>query len=178
MNNTFFRSNRKKIYYVIITAAIVLTAAVFLKLSPKGRLIVSDAQTGEIYGEFPLNKGDGFSVEFIHSVNKSPLEDFYEIRDDGIYVVKTRYYGFGAGVQTELEDGQKLEMEEDGSMVITGFEHRIEDLQYIVGTVSDHVLRYGKYKADENYVLDVSREISLRQLCGRNSRVRFTYKEK
>ena len=106
--------------------------------------------------------GGEFSVEFIHSVNKSPVEDFYQVRKDGIYVVRTKYYGFGAGVQTELEDGQILTYEDNGSsMVISGIDRRMDDLQYIVGTVSDHVLRIG------------GKEISLRDTCGRNTRVRI-----
>ncbi len=99
---------------------------------------------------------------FVHSVNKSPVSDYYEIRSDGIYVVKTVYYGFGAGVQTELEEGQKLEYGDDGSMIITGFDKRMDNLIYFVGTVSDHTL-----------TLNDGEQISLRDLCGRNAMVRF-----
>ena len=79
-------------------------------------------------------------------------------------MVKTVYYGFGAGVQTELEEGQTLTYGEDGSMIVTGFEKRIEDLVYFVGTVSDHVL-----------TLQDGQEISLRSLCGKSAMVRFRF---
>ena len=102
--------------------------------------MLENTQTGGIIRQFPLEAGDGFAVTFIHSVNKSPVSDFYEVREDGIYVVKTVYYGFGAGVQTELGEGQVLTYGEDGSMIITGFDLRMNDLIYAVGTVSDHVL--------------------------------------
>ena len=77
--------------------------------------------------------------------------------------MKTVYYGFGAGVQTELEEGQKLEYGDDGSMIITGFDRKMDDLIYFVGTVSDHML-----------TLQEGEEISLRDLCGRNAMVRFS----
>ena len=77
--------------------------------------------------------------------------------------MKTVYYGFGAGVQTELEEGQKLEYGDDGSMIITGFDRKMDDLVYFVGTVSDHIL-----------TLEDGEEISLRDLCGRNAMVRFS----
>ena len=105
-----------------------------------------------------------FSIGFIHSVNKSPLTDFYELRDGRIFVEKTIYYGFGAGVQTEIEEGQTLEYGEDGSMIVSGFDREIPDLIYIVGTVSDHILKVNE-----------GPDISLRDLCGRNAMVRFTY---
>ena len=141
----------------------LLMAAAFLLCRGAGTLRLVDPRTGEVYASYPVMRGDGFSVGFIHSVNKSPLTDYYEIRRDGIYVVKTVYYGFGAGVQTELEPGQTLEYGEDGSMIVTGFDQRIPDLIYFVGTVSDHTLTlHGK-------------EISLRDTCGRSAMVRFAY---
>ena len=90
-------------------------------------------------------------MTFIHSVNQYPLTDVYQIRDHKIYVVRTIYNNFGAGVQTELEDGQTLTYDENGEMVISGFDKEI--------TI------HGK-------------EISLRELCGRNSKVEFSCEHK
>ena len=151
----------------IIAAVLILIlavlAAAFAYQHRGGELVLSSADTGRIYARYPVSISDTFSIGFIHSVNKSPVTDYYEIRKDGIYVVKTVYYGFGAGVQTELEEGQKLEYGDDGSMIITGFDRKMDDLVYFVGTVSDHTL-----------TLNDTEEISLRSLCGRNAKVRFS----
>ena len=144
---------------------IIIAAAAFFLFDSSGTLILSNGKTGEIYSTYRLKNGDTFSIGFVHSVNKSPVTDYYELRPDGIYVVKTVYYGFGAGVQTELEDGQKLSYGEDGSMIITGFDRRMDNLIYFVGTVSDHTL-----------TLNEKESISLRDLCGRNAMVRFDWK--
>ena len=152
----------KRIAAVLILVFAVLAAA-FAYQHHGLRLVLSSAKTGKVYARFPVRESDTFSVGFVHSVNKSPVTDYYEIRDDGIYVVKTVYYGFGAGVQTELEEGQKLEYGDDGSMIITGFDRKMDDLIYFVGTVSDHML-----------TLQEGEEISLRDLCGRNAMVRFS----
>lgn len=151
----------KRIAAVLILFIAVLAAA-FVYQRHGGYLVLSSPETGEVYARYPMRVSDTFSIGFIHSVNKSPVTDFYEIREDGIYVVKTVYYGFGAGVQTQLEEGQKLEYGSDGSMVITGFDRKMDDLVYFVGTVSDHTL-----------TLNGTEEISLRDLCGRNAMVRF-----
>ncbi len=141
-------------------------AAAFVFKRQKSYLVLSSVKTGEEYARYPVRISDTFSVGFIHSVNKSPVTDYYEIRSDGIYVVKTVYYDFGAGVQTQIEDGQKLEQGEDGSMIVTGFDKKMEDLIYFVGTVSDHTL-----------TLEDGREISLRDLCGKNAMVRFSLEQ-
>jgi len=147
---------------VVCITAVVAATAFFLRGS--GYLVLTNARTGEEYARYRVHDGDWFSVMFIHSVNKSPLTDFYTLRDGSIYVEKTIYYGFGAGVQTELEEGQTLEYGDDGSMIVSGFDKEIPDLLYIVGTVSDHTL-----------VVNGGEEISLRDLCGRNALVRFAY---
>ena len=125
-------------------------------------LVLRNGDTTEEFARFRVSEGDEFSVRFIHSVNQYPLTDVYEIRDSKIYVVRTIYNNFGAGVQTEIEEGQTLEINENGEMVVSGFNLEMPWLSYIVGTVSDHTLTlHGK-------------EISLRELCGRNSKVAFS----
>nr|WP_243249418.1 DUF1850 domain-containing protein [Anaerotruncus rubiinfantis] len=123
---------------------------------------MQDPDTGRVYARYPVAEGERFSVGFVHSVNKTPLTDIYEIRGGGIYVVETVYYSFGAGVQTELAEGQTLRYGEDGAMIVSGFAQRMDDLQYRVGTVSDHTLTIG------------GRQVSLRALCGKNAAVRFS----
>ena len=129
-----------------------------------GLLVLEDPKEKTRYAEYEMEVGDIFSITFIHSVNKSPVTDFFEIREDGIYGVETVYYNFGAGVPTELEEGQTLTYGEDGSMIISGFNVKLDHLIYRVGTVSDHVL-----------TLEDGSEISLRDLCGRSARVGFRY---
>lgn len=157
----FLRHKKAAALLLVLAAAVALLIAA----SRFRFLVLSSAQTGEVYASYLVHTGDEFSIGFIHSVNKSPLTDYYEIRKDGIYVVKTVYYGFGAGVQTELEEGQTLTYGDDGSMIITGFDRRIDPLIYFVGTVSDHTLR-----------INDGDPVSLRDLCGRNAQVRFTAK--
>ncbi len=49
--------------------------------------------------------------------------DCYEIKHHSIYVEKTIYYNFGAGVQTELEGNETLSYGEDGA-IFSGFDRR------------------------------------------------------
>ena len=158
---------RSSILVAAVVILIMVAAATIFFSSEGGYLVLTNADTGVEYARYPVRDGDTFSVGFIHSVNNSPLTDFYELRDGRIFVVKTIYYNFGAGVQTQIEEGQTLEYGEDGSMIVTGFDREIPDLVYIVGTVSDHILN-----------VNGGEDISLRDMCGRNSFVRFSYKKR
>lgn len=153
----------------VAAAAIVCLAiaAAFVFSWPKGYLVLSNGNTGEEYAHYRLNKGETFSITFIHSVNKSPVTDCYDVAEDGnIWLRRTIYYDFGAGVPFDLNEGESLEYAEDGAMVITGIDREIPDFLIFVGTVSDHTLGISGEK------------ISLRDLCGRNAKVRIRYEER
>ena len=125
------------------------------------RLAVYDRESGKTYRTFEVSEGSEFSVEFIHSVNKSPVIDVFVIRDGKIVSDRTIYSAFGAGVQTEIEEGQTLEYDENGNMVVSGFNIVFPEVKYIVGTVSDHILRIE------------GESISLTELCGKNAHIAF-----
>lgn len=140
----------------------IIAAIVSIALGSGDYLVLRNGDTKEEYARFRMRDGDEFSVTFIHSVNQYPLTDVYQIKDHKVYVIRTIYNNFGAGVQTEIEEGQTLEYGENGEMIVSGFNREMPYLSYIVGTVSDHTLTiHGK-------------EISLRDLCGRNSKVEFS----
>lgn len=148
-----------------IAIIIIAAAAVFLLVCKSGYyLVLTDNKTGKVYAKYKLDDKDTFSITFVHSVNKTPVCDVYEIKNKKIYVIKTIYYGFGAGVQTIIEDGQKLTYGKNKEMIVSGFNTEMKDLNYIVATVSDHTLKIKNKK------------ISLRKLCGRNAHVNFKYK--
>jgi hypothetical protein len=121
-------------------------------------LVIRDAYSKKVYGKWPLNEAGDFAVEFIHSVNKSPVREAYTIEDGLIRLKAVRFSSFGAGMQSELEDGMVLTRDGD-AMLITGFSSVFSGLNYIVGTVSDHLLFINE------------ETISLRGLCGRNAHI-------
>ncbi len=154
----------RKLSTVAAAVMIFITAAAFLPgCSPGGTsLVLSNADSGQVYATYPVENGDTFAVEFIHSVNKSPVCDVYEIREGEIWNTQCIYYGFGAGVEEELGEGETLSYGENGEMIISNIEKKIDNMVIVVGTISDHTL----YLGDET--------ISLRDLCGRSSKVLFS----
>ena len=156
---------KKRVVCLGLTLLLLLSAGLVTALGGQGwYLVLRNADSGQTYGRYPMAEGDWFSVGFVHSVNKSPVTDCYEIKHHSIYVEKTIYYNFGAGVQTELEGNETLSYGADGAMIVSGFDREMPDLTYFVGTVSDHTL-----------IVNDGAEISLRDLCGRSSKARFTY---
>ena len=155
--------NKPKGNAAVAMVVVIIAAACFLISHSGFYLTVRDRDTNKIYSKYRLDDGDRFSVTFIHSVNKTPVTDIYEIEDKHIFVEECLYYGFGAGVQSQLNPGEVLTSTDDGGMLISNIHQNRDNVGYIVGTVSDHILTID----DE--------EISLRDMCGKNTAIRINY---
>ena len=127
-------------------------------------LEVRNAATGRIIRQWPLGDSAEFSIEFIHSVNQSPVTETFKIENGMIRPWSVRFSSFGAGMATGAEEGQVLSRDGD-EMIITGFKNSLQELNYIVGTVSDHLLKIN------------GETVSLRDLCGKNARIQIRIKQ-
>ena len=147
-----------------IIMAIIIAAALFLIPRSGYYLTLRNRDTGDVYAKYRMEEGDRFSISFEHSVNHYILTDIYEICDGSIFVEETKYGAFGAGVQTELNPGEVLSYTDDGYMLISNIHQNRDNMGYTVGTIYDHMLK-----------INDGEEISLRDMCGKNGHVRFTY---
>ena len=145
-------------------ACLAIAAAAFYAASMRGQLVLRDGDTDAEFARYELEQGEEFTITFIHSVNQSPVTDCYDVDDAGnIWLRKTIYYDFGAGVPFDLNEGETLSYAKDGAMVISGIDRVISPFYLFVGTVSDHTLALG------------GEQISLRELCGRNTKLWLSY---
>ena len=128
---------------VAVILALVAISGRFLFADPVQCVVMTNVETDEVYFQQPLEADGVFSVSYIHSVNKSNVEEYYRLEDDELYLFRARYRAFGAGVATELEEGQTLSYE-DGYMIIENIHYQIPNLVYRVGTVSDPLIHIGE----------------------------------
>lgn len=147
-----------------ITAAVLIAAVILLiSLTFSGTyLVLEDDETGEIYNKIPVKDLDEFEITFTHSVNKSPVIDIYQIRSGDIYLTGNIYYNFGAGVPTEIYDGQSLTYGENGEMIISDMDTLMPHLVYVIGTVTDYYLS-----------VNDGEKICLQELYGTNKHIRI-----
>ena len=156
-------------YTITAVVVMIITAVLFCLDSCESKgveLVLCYSENDKVIKNFEVEEGTKFSVEFIHSVNKSPIKEIYEIRDGTIYAHSTIYATFGAGVQTEVEEGQTLGYDDEGNMIVSGFDIEFPKLRFVVGSVYDHILEIG------------GESISLTELCGRHSKVYFEVRRK
>ena len=149
-----------------IIAALVVAGAVFFTCQSEGKgriLEIRDAGSGKVYGRWRLNETGDFAIEFIHSVHQSPVRESFCFENGMIRPVSVRFFSFGAGMLSALEEGQVMIRDGD-ALLITGFNTSFRELNYIVGTVSDHLLFIN------------GETLSLREICGRNAHITIHFR--
>jgi len=147
----------------VITGISLFIGNIFVRGSRFTAIEIADADSGRVYGRRPIEDGGEFAIEFIHSVNNSPVMEIFKVEGKKIRPAAVRFFSFGAGMRTELEEGMSMTRDGD-AMIITGFTRAYSELNYIVGTVSDHLLLLN------------GQIISLREMCGKNAHVTIRVK--
>ena len=149
---------------MILAALAISGAAIYVGHFKGGPVLeIRDSASGKVYGKWPVKEKSEFAVEFIHSVNQSPVRETFKIEGRTIRPFSLRFFSFGAGMPSELGEGQELSRDGD-ALVINGFSTSFKELNYIVGTVSDHLLFIN------------GETVSLRDLCGRNGHITIRVK--
>lgn len=80
-----------------------------------------------------------FCIRFIHSVAKSPVEEWFSARFGRIVLESTVYQDFGAGLPHEAGSGQRMEFDK-GLVRISGYNQPIVPLTVRVGRIAEHSL--------------------------------------
>lgn len=104
----------------------------------RSQLVLSDSAGKELL-TVPMDEGDEFAIRYIHSVAKSPVEDWFSVEGDTIFLEKTVYQDFGAGLPHEADQGQVMNFG-DGHISISGFHRPLPTFDQRVGRIANHTL--------------------------------------
>lgn len=96
-------------------------------------------ENGRVVISRPSEALDYFAIRFMHSVALSPVTDYYSIRNCRIYLDKTIYQDFGAGLPHMAEPGQTMRTE-GGEIILDGFNRELPEFDVRVGRVARHTL--------------------------------------
>lgn len=148
------------------TALVFVIIFFFIFTVPVVRqFLIIDYKTDEILYSTSVKPGDKFSITYIHSVNKSPVEDQFELADDfTLFLRKSIFKSFGAGVPSNLNDGDKFEYFND-RIEVSYNNSRINKFILFVGVIADH------------HFLMNGKDIKLNELSPPQRSVHFTAKK-
>lgn len=102
------------------------------------RLVLRDSSGRELFSR-PAPDGSEFAIRYRHSVALSPVEDWFSVSGGCIYLEKTVYQDFGAGLPHQPGPGQRM-YTENGKVVISGYHMALPSFDVRVGRVANHTL--------------------------------------
>ncbi len=106
-------------------------------LIPISTLSLEDVYEDKTYIIRPFREGDVFIMSWVHSVELEPWEEWFSVVDNIIYLRKTRFKAFGAGVPDQVGNLTYLE---DNFIVYDEINQAIPNLTYGISPVAKHTI--------------------------------------
>ncbi|GAB6100195.1 hypothetical protein JCM16358_20740 [Halanaerocella petrolearia] len=60
--------------------------------------MIKEADSGQVVWQKSTTDKMRFAIEYIHSVERTPVWDYFQIKQDQIWLVGTKYESYGAGL--------------------------------------------------------------------------------
>lgn len=105
----------------------------------KKLLLTLENAEGETLYSAPVKNGSVFGISYLHSVALSPVTDYFIVRDGSIWLDRTVYEDFGAGLP-HAPEGKQVMRSHNGKISISGYDKKLGSFQLRVGSVANHIL--------------------------------------
>lgn len=135
-------------------AGLVLLLAALMMIMPLfNRFTITNGNTGELVYVDDISNVREFYISFRHSVNRTPVNEFYKISNNKFIVYKTTFYSYGAGMpEYEPQSNQTLTIS-NGLVQIENMDRELDSFTTLVGTYADHHFNFkGKSLKLSQYV--------------------------
>ena len=138
MKNTrlsfIMNKNKKFKFFLLIVSILILIIS--LSIFKVNTLQIIDYQADKIIWEKKLTDGDNFSIKYLHSVAKTPVIEFFEIKNGEILLTGTEYQSYGAGLPTSAGQGNYITA--DGKFIIENINQRLPEIMLRVSDYAQH----------------------------------------
>jgi hypothetical protein len=140
----------KNRFVLFLTLIPIIALALLFVLPLVTVLEISDA-AGRTLAEVPVREGDLVSVNYTHSVEKTPVNETYMVDKDGcLKLAFATFESGGAGLPSDAS--YDIRQGSDGTFVITNFNRTYDTVTYGTGNISRHRVIIGQ---DEYRLYDI-----------------------
>jgi len=132
--------------FILFILIIVFSLSVF----KVNTLQIIDYRTEQIIWEEKINDGDSFAISYQHSVARTPVIEFFEIKDGKILLTGTEYQSYGAGLPTSAEMGEYIV--ENDKFIIKNINQFLPEIMLRVSDYAQHefIFKQENYKLYKN----------------------------
>jgi hypothetical protein len=127
--------DKRKVFIIVI---VILTAAVNMPYFE--RFTITDVGSGNIVFKDRVDKYREFYTSFTHSVNRTPVNEYYEISGDKLILVRATFSSYGAGMPEAGEYGSGKPKIIDGIVQMENINKEFKRFVIFAGTYANHSL--------------------------------------
>lgn len=122
---------------IIVLLSILVNIPVFM------RFTITDGKTQRIAFVNDIHAMEAFYISFKHSVNRTPVNEYYRINNGKFVAYKTTFYSYGAGMPELVPGGkERISINKDGLVQIDNMDREMKSFTVYVGTYADHYIYY------------------------------------
>lgn len=159
----------------IMSGTIIIFLAIIIFFIPMfSRFTISDGKTGKVVYIGSIEDFEEFYISFIHSVNRTPVYEYYKIENGRFVVYKTTFFSYGAGMPDGSDNPDANIKFVNGKVEIDNINRSLSEFTVLVGTVADHSLHtenisfeLDKYVEPQNQALFKIKRVSIYDILRR-----------
>lgn len=110
---------------------LILIVFLFISFIPIKVLLATDFKTNRYIKSWIIEEGGSFTIEYIHSVELTPVSEIYIIKDDKIVLTESYFKSYGAGLPSTTP--YKFEVTDKGFRIYD-IDQVMENIVYRTGT--------------------------------------------
>lgn len=127
--------------FCIIIVTLTLSSLCFAENDFPFSIRVESLERKKILVDFPVKPGDRFYLHYIHSSDKTPVHDIFEIGVSGeMILIEENFDWYGAGL--EFMNWEKASIMIEDGMIKVHLKRHLPSLHLRVGRVANHTFKF------------------------------------
>ncbi|KXS45617.1 MULTISPECIES: DUF1850 domain-containing protein [unclassified Candidatus Frackibacter] len=89
----FMRNNN--LFMIILIIVLVISSLLIVNSK---WLVIKESESGKVIWQQPGQGTVKFAIKYLHSVERTPVWEYFAVKDDKLYLTGTKYESYGAGL--------------------------------------------------------------------------------
>ncbi|MBH0156967.1 DUF1850 domain-containing protein [Fictibacillus sp. 5RED26] len=125
---------------IFITILILLSLTIASIVPFFKSVVIEDGKTGKSLAFFDAKQGSEFSIEYIHSIHKTPVREIYQVHNEEILQTEMRFQEFGVGMPSGADEGEVFAQKGE-NYILSNMKRTFPSLDIRIGQIiANHTL--------------------------------------
>ncbi|MBM7556918.1 DUF1850 domain-containing protein [Halanaerobacter jeridensis] len=124
---------KRKLVYLLIILTLLVVGPYFIR----DKVLVVEEARGRVIYQQRVDSGFKFAIKYTHSVENTPVWDYFKVLDRNILLTSTKYMSYGAGLPFLKKNNYQVQ---DEKFIIKEINTQLEKIPLRVSDYAKHKL--------------------------------------